>query len=72
MTPGKGKMNVTVYPIRGREGSEGEWRYSSTLSLTSGLDLVGDQRHAAAALSREIPGTHCSGGWVDPRASLDG
>jgi len=28
----------------------GEYRYSSTLSLTSGLDGVGDQRHAPAAL----------------------
>jgi hypothetical protein len=25
---------------------------------------VGDQRHALAGLPRELPGTHCTGGWV--------
>ena len=34
---GKGK----VYPRTGHEGSEGEQRYSSTLSLTSALDRGG-------------------------------
>ena len=30
------------------------------------------QRHAPAALyPRERPGTHCTGGWVGPRAGLD-
>ena len=30
------------------------------------------QRHAPAALyPRETPGTHCTGGWVGPRAGLD-
>jgi hypothetical protein len=34
---------------------------------------VGGQRHAPAALPpRERPGTHCIGGWVGPRAGLDG
>jgi hypothetical protein len=33
---------------------------------------VRDQRHAPAALyPRERPGTHCTGGWVGPRAGLD-
>jgi len=31
-------------------GPEGEYRYNSTLSLTSALDGEGDQRHALAAL----------------------
>ena len=31
-----------------------------------------DQRHAPAALyPRERPGTHCTGGWVGPRAGTD-
>ena len=30
------------------------------------------QRHAPAALPRERPGTHCTGGWVGPKAVLDG
>ena len=30
------------------------------------------QRHASAAIyPRERPGTHCTGGWVGPRAGLD-
>jgi hypothetical protein len=43
---GKGKDLIRT----GHEGPEGEWRYSSTLSLTSALDGVGGQRHALAAL----------------------
>jgi hypothetical protein len=33
---------------------------------------VGGQRHAPEAWPRENPGTHCTGGWVGPRAGLDG
>jgi len=34
--------------------------------------VVRGQRHAAAApYPRERPGTHCTGGWVGPRAGLD-
>jgi hypothetical protein len=34
---------------------------------------VGGQRHAPAALpTGKRPGTHCTGGWVGPRAGLDG
>jgi hypothetical protein len=33
---------------------------------------MGGQRHAPAALPRERPGTHCMGGWVGPRAGVDG
>jgi len=34
---------------------------------------VGDQRHTPAALAPgKRPGTHCTGGWVDPRVGLDG
>ena len=34
---------------------------------------VSGQRHALAALyPRERPCTHCTGGWVGPRAGLDG
>jgi hypothetical protein len=34
---------------------------------------VSGQRHAPAALypRERIPGTHCTGGWVGPRAGLD-
>jgi len=34
---------------------------------------VSGQQHAPTALyPRERPGTHCTGGWVGPRAGLDG
>ena len=34
---------------------------------------VSDQQHAPAALHpQERHGTHCTGGWVGPRAGLDG
>ena len=45
--------------------------YSS--SLTSALDGEGwSTPHPGRFTSRERPGTHCIGGWVGPRASLDG
>ena len=47
--------------------------YGCTLSLISTLDGVGGERYAPAALApRSRSGTHCIGGWVDPRADLDG
>jgi hypothetical protein len=47
--------------------------YKSYSFTTSALDGVSGQRHAPAELySRErTAGTHCTGGWVDPRAGLD-
>ena len=33
---------------------------------------VGGKHHAPAALPQERPGTYCIGGWVGPRADLDG
>ena len=41
---------VTVYSITRHEGQYGEYRYISTLSLTSELDWVGGRRHAPGAL----------------------
>ena len=46
----KGKGKRKVHPSTGHEDTEGNLRYSSTLSLTSALDGVGGQRHAPAAL----------------------
>ena len=40
--------------------------------MTTALEGVRGQRHAPAALyPRERPSTHCTGGWVGPRAGLD-
>ena len=44
------KFKGKGHPRTGREGPEGEQRYSSTLSLTLALDGVGGQHHAPAAL----------------------
>jgi hypothetical protein len=51
----------------------GEWRYSSTYSLTSALDGGGwSASHPDRFIPRErAPGTHWTGGWVGPRAVLD-
>jgi hypothetical protein len=58
---GKGK----VLPSTGQEGQEGEYRYSSTLSLTSALDGDGWSTPRPGCLTpRERRGTHCIGGWV--------
>jgi len=38
---GKGKGKGKVHPRTGHEGPEGEYRYSSTLSLTSAPDRSG-------------------------------
>jgi hypothetical protein len=55
------------------EGILGEWRYSTTHSLTLALD---GNEWSASRPGRFIPrerasGTHWIGGWVDPRAVLD-
>jgi len=56
--------------MKDQRGSRGN---TSTLSLTSALLGVGSQRHALAALTQvKRPCTHCIGGWVVPRAGLDG
>jgi len=40
--------------------------------MTTALEGVRSQRQAPAALyPRKRPGTHCTGGWVGPRAGLD-
>jgi hypothetical protein len=70
--------NVKVVPVffkwaQLHEGVLGEWRYSSTHSLTSALD---GGEWSASRLGRFIvrgrtPGTHRIKGWVIPRANLD-
>jgi len=46
--------------------------YSSTLSLTSALDGVGwSLPHPGRFTPQERIGTHCVGGWVGSRGSLD-
>jgi len=41
--------------------------------MTAALEGVSGQQHAPAALyRRERPGAHFVGGWLGPRAGLDG
>jgi hypothetical protein len=56
------------------EALGGERRYSSYTFMTSALD--GGERSAsrpgrAFTPGERTPGTHCTGGWVGPRAGLD-
>ena len=53
----KGKGKGKVRPITGYEVPEVEWRYSSSLSLTSALDRSGWSKPHPGALFRERPGT---------------
>ena len=66
---GKGKG----HPKTGHEGTEEEQMYSSTLPSTSALDMGGWSAPRPGRFTPgERPGTHCIGGWVGPRAGLDG
>ena len=65
------KSKGKVYRRTGHECPEGEWSYSSPLSLTSALDEGGCNATPRPLYPRERPGTHCVGGWVGPRAGLD-
>ena len=65
---GKGK----VHPRTGHEGPEGEQMYSSTLSLTLTLDGAEWSTPCPGHLIPQAsPGTHCIGGWVGSRVSLN-
>ena len=67
----KGKRKFL--PRTGHEGPEGEHRYNYTLSLTSALDGGWVVNATPRPLyPRERRGTPCTGGWVGPRAGLDG
>jgi hypothetical protein len=64
-------INGRVHHVRGHKNPEGEYRYGSTLPLTSVLDGVGSQDHAPAAVPPgKRPGNHCIGAWVGSRAGL--
>jgi hypothetical protein len=66
------KVKGTVEPRTGHEGPQGEYRYSSTLSLTSALNGGGWSTPRPVRFTpTERPGAHCIGGWVGPMAGLD-
>jgi hypothetical protein len=57
------------------EALGGERRYSSYSFSTSALDGGGEWSASRPGRSftpgERTPGTHCTGGWVGPRAGLD-
>jgi len=60
---GRWKCKDEGHPKTGQEGP----------GRIAGIDGVGGQRHAAAALpSGKTAVTHCTGGGVGPRTGLDG
>jgi hypothetical protein len=66
---GKGKDHPRIC----HEDTEGEYRNSSTFSLTSALKLGWVVNASPRPLYPwERPGTHCIGGWVCPRFAQDG
>jgi hypothetical protein len=64
---------VKAIPIHSAKALGEYRRYSFYSFSTSTLDGVSGQRHVWPHFSHgeKTPGTHCTGGWVDPRASLD-
>jgi len=67
-------IKCKVHPTTCHEATEGEYRYSCTLSLTSVLDEGGWVVNATfrPLYSRELFGNHCVGGRVGSRAGIDG
>jgi hypothetical protein len=63
-------LGYKVQPRIDLEGPEGEYSYSSTLSLTSAPE-GGGWSTTRPLYPRESPGTQCTGGWVGTRAGLD-
>jgi hypothetical protein len=69
----KAKLSLCFNWAPRHEDVLGEWRYSSTQSLTSALD-GGEwlaSRPGRFTPREKAPGTHWIGGWVGPRAFLD-
>jgi hypothetical protein len=63
-------ISLQASEVLGGGGGRG---YSSYSFSTLALDGVTGQRHAPVALYPlgKDPGTHCTEGWVGPRAGLD-
>jgi hypothetical protein len=75
--PAWAKINIKLSLCFNRaprpEGVLGEWRYSSTHSLTSALDggEWSASRPGRLTPRERAPVTHWIGGWVGPRSVLD-
>jgi hypothetical protein len=69
----KGKLSLCFNWAPRHEGVLGEWKYSSTHSLTSGLGggEWSASRPGRSTPRERAPGTHYIGGWMGSRAVLD-
>jgi hypothetical protein len=69
----KVKLSLCFNSAPRHDGVLGEWRYSSTHSLTSALDggEWSASRPGRFTSRKRSPGTQWIGGWVGPRAILD-
>jgi hypothetical protein len=65
-------MQGKGYPITGHDGPEGDQMYGSILPSVSALDGGGWSAPRPGRFTPGRLGTHCIGGWVGPRAGLDG
>jgi hypothetical protein len=58
-------------PGSAHKATEVESKYNSTVSLTSALDEGGWSTPLPGVFTpQERPGTHCTGGWMGPRANV--
>jgi hypothetical protein len=67
-------LGVKAVPLHAIEAFGGERRYSSYSFSTSALDggeWSASRPDRAFTPGERTPCTHCTGGWVGPRAGLD-
>jgi hypothetical protein len=67
---GKGKA-VPLHAMEALGGGEGYSSYSFTTSVLGRGEWSASRPGRAFTPGERIPGTHCTGGWVGPRAGLD-
>ena len=67
-------LEIKVKCSRYKPGCGEEWvEVKLYSSMTTALEGMSGQQYAPTVLNPwERPGTHCTGGWVGPRAGLDG
>jgi hypothetical protein len=68
------KVKGKAVPLHAMEALRGERRYSSYSFSTSALDggeWLASRLGRAFTPGERTPGTHCTGGWVGPRAGVD-
>jgi hypothetical protein len=68
------KVNINLYftPEQAVKAQRGNRRIALFFVLPRRSVMVGGQRHSPTALPQgKRPGSHCTGGWVDPMSSMN-